>query len=174
MLIVMGGLPKSGKTIIANHIANKFGATLFGVDHLLPENIDQFPEDEQKEIRLYAWKQCHSSTIKFCSNKKKSREIAIYDTAGSSVMILEEIKRLCSIYDHGMVYVYVHDTMERCHKRGVDKKLLNDYFEKFMVVLKRFRDCVEIIKNSGTPDHFVSSGEELCQRLSSKIQMISQ
>ncbi len=173
MLIAMGGLPKSGKTAIANKLADEFGATLFGTDHLLPENINELSEEEQKDIRLFAWQECHDEAVKFCSNKKNADKIAIYDTGGSSIRVLEEFERLCSIYDHEMLYVYVHDVKDRCARRGADRKLLDDYFEKFKTTLRRFKDRLMIIKNEGEISD-LSIPRELCQKLSSKIRTISQ
>jgi len=178
MLIVMGGLPKAGKTTFVRLLRDRMpDLVVFGPDEMLPKNLESLSEEEQKELRIAAWQKCHERALSFCTKKRNRLQIAVYDTTGSNLSSLEELERMCSIYDHDLLYVFVHDLKERCRQRGVEGSLLDVYFEKLKSVLGHFRPSLTIIKNRGSLSELIGGVdvvEKTCRaKLSSKTPMTS-
>ncbi|MDP1712569.1 MAG: AAA family ATPase [Candidatus Nanopelagicaceae bacterium] len=156
MLIVMAGLPKSGKTTFASRLKN---VTLYSPDLSLPDLSDA-DEEKRKQYRIAAWDISLRATSIFI-RKKSDEEIVVFDTTGSNISTIENLFDLCVAHDHRFLYFFIHDSMERCTDRFVSlegktkeetERLMNDYRRKLLNCITKFKSRMKIIKNDGSKE----------------------
>ncbi|MBD3407204.1 MAG: hypothetical protein GF411_13880 [Candidatus Lokiarchaeota archaeon] len=162
MLIIMGGLPKSGKTSILKGV--KHDIVHINPEALLSKNIDNQPEDVKQALNIAAWEQCLTSI-----GDNLDHNIIIFDTCGSSLNPLRTQILKAKMHGHKIVYLYVDRKFELCANH-IDSKILKSYKQKFINTLPQARDAADyfrVITNNGeVQEASVQAGEVIDEILS--------
>jgi len=144
MLIVLGGLPKSGKTSIVTHL--KHDVVHINAELLLPQNIDRQIESIQKKLKITAWEQCLTQL----SEALERGGVIIYDTCAANLNPIRPLILKAGIKGHQTLYVYVDRDPMRCSAH-INKHVIESYKAKFIITLPEAQKAfnyLRIVKNN--------------------------
>jgi len=146
MLIIMGGLPKSGKTAVVREAS--IGGIHITADNYLPPNLDNQPDEIKSKIQISAWEQCMDKLTESIPLKD---EIIILDTCGANPNSFRASVTQAGIHGHKVHYVYVDRDFDKCTEH-IDAEIVKSYSQKFGKNLKSIKELVDklhVIPNNG-------------------------
>ena len=158
MLILMGGLPKAGKTTVVDLIRPH-------VDVVVSPGygVDAESEELRKQQYLAAWRKGVSKVTTFCA--KNGGRILLFDSTGSNVRQLMQWKVSCDSHGVEILYVLVHALKQQCIDRGAEMSLLLSYVVRLQQCVPLFKNNLVVIKNIGSLEDLKEATKPLVRRL---------
>ena len=146
MLIIMGGLPKSGKTSVIEEA--DVGGIHITADNFLPQNLDSQPDEVKSKIQIAAWGQCMDKLTESIPIKD---ELIILDTCGANPNSFGASVVQAGIHKHEVHYVYVDRDSDKCAEH-IEANIVKSYAKKFGNNLKKISELVDklhVVPNNG-------------------------
>ena len=158
MLILMGGLPKAGKTTVVDLIRPH-------VDVVVSPGygVDAKSEELRRQQCLAAWRKGVSKVTTFCA--KNNDRILLFDSTGSNIRQLTQWKIMCGCHNIDILYVMVHALKQQCVDRGSETSLVTSYVSRLQQCIPLFRKNLIVIKNIGSLEDLKEATKPLVRRL---------
>ena len=154
MVIIMAGLPKSGKT----YIVKIFKALLPSYDIQIIEPSKFIPPEADKNVAATAaWQIAFEKLLGIIGEGNKNN-IIVFDSCASKSSVVVDISTKAKISDHDVWMVFVFASKETCLRRSnheVDKELIDKYERLFLDTLKRSQAACNrffVVDNDRDPD----------------------
>jgi len=141
MLIIMMGLPKSGKSTIANKIVENSDITLINPEILYPDNIKELSRSENLVYKLSAWDASFE-----CAMEELNTKDVLFDTCGNSYEMLNELILKAKVCGHKIYIIFKFENLKECKKRAgieADSIKWDDYLKKFKSSLPKLYKKVD-------------------------------
>jgi len=140
MIIIMAGLPKSGKTVLARQLSSQSKGS-FHVDPASFVPPDASP-DEHRDAILCGWEIAYEKLLEII-DKNPSNTLIIFDTCASKTSVVETIAIRGKKAGHKIHMVFVETPKEICIKRGADASVVSRYEQQFISSLKNSAGCCD-------------------------------
>lgn len=156
MLVVMSGLPQSGKTVVATQLMYETGCDyVYHIDlddYRLPE-LENACDEDRSQAGIAAWNVAFDDAMASLEKNPPDRLI-IFDTCAASWEPISDLGKFAQKHHHKVVTIFVAchvDTCaKRCKKNGIPPSVVSRYFDKFkdtLPMLKGLSDKFFAVKN---------------------------
>jgi len=134
MLIIIGGLPSSGKTTMATILSKKLNIDIISPTSLYPENLHK-NEELRQIFAVSAWEVCMDAVEQFTMDNDNDKKV-IFDSISLNANTIRPIILNAQNKGHKVLYVLCITTKETAKKRG--KRWVGDeIYAKYLDQLKK-------------------------------------
>lgn len=132
----MAGFPFSGKSTFIKKFLSTTKHKIIVIDpkEWIPEDIDTYDKNTQKDYRITAWQLCLEQANDCLRNHNN---IIIFDTAGASIEPLFNLFTNAKVLGHTTVYIYVSARVNECMQRAKEKWIGEDAVQKYISKFKQ-------------------------------------
>jgi len=157
MIIIMAGLPKSGKSTLAKNIVDKIiTGSSFTVDPAVYVPPELTPESGKayREAMLGAWEFARER-LKKLSSVQPDSTVIIFDTCASKNNVVKSIVDEAKENNHRTLLVYVDTPSNTCLERGsgvINRDVIKHYERAFVKSLKKSTELCDsfvVMEGSG-------------------------
>ena len=135
MIIIMSGLPYSGKTTYVD--SNHNDSIVIDPKNYYPDDFESLDKEERSEIAIAAWGLSVSELYDEIKSERDS-SIIVHDTCGSSISYLLDTCLVARNNKHKIRFIYVNTPLKVCRKRSggeIDDSVFRRYIKKFKDIL---------------------------------------
>jgi len=167
MLIILTGLPGSGKSVFADMLKQHDPDMVYIVrpSEWYPDNISDLSQSEQMDYKIVCWEQALDKTIR-CLATRSCREMIVLDTCGATPSSLESVIGAAKIHHHKVGAVFVATPRSICAKR-VDADVVQRYVNKLKDAVLKYKEICDklfIVRHDTLEQWRIMSGT-LCQEI---------
>jgi hypothetical protein len=157
MLLIVAGLPKSGKSRAIDFLSKSDGQWhIIRPSDWIPENLSSLDVESQRAFNIECW----SMAIEKCKEAIEQvppRETIVLDSCNSKYTTLLTLIVDAKAAMHKVVLLFVQSNISLCLARDpkMTESLLCDYTNRFKVSLPKYKkscDSFLVIRNNGTLD----------------------
>lgn len=112
MLIILAGLPGSGKSSVLEGIKNKSDITIIDPTCGLPTDINILPDNDQRDYRIAGWQIALEDLRKEVNDQQK--KCIIFDSCASKYKPFETIVLEAKLMHRKIVYAYIKRDRTKC------------------------------------------------------------
>ena len=167
MLILMSGLPSSGKSVVVDMFKSG-NDLLLRPEDWMPNNIDILGADAEKEYRIACWKMAIEKSLEAVIETKPSSRI-ILDCTNSKFFSIASLIGQAKAYKHRVVLVFVSAKVQCCEQRsGLARSIYDEYVENFKHSLPRYKsacDDIIVIRNDGDKQELIGTVSKIAGRI---------
>lgn len=164
MIVIMCGLPKSGKTTVVDQLFSDNDYIIRPAD-FVPENANQLSENLRKAMHLEAWKtgislareQIHEGTID---------DVIVLDMCNREIEPLSTMIHFARKKGHKVVVLFVNAPTMACRSRddSLDDKVFRTYVSSIKESLPKYKsecDQLLVVNNKNDLPDLISSLQEI-------------
>lgn len=150
MLIIVGGLPASGKTTLGKLLAKKLGLELLSPNSLYPKNVKD--EGLRQSLAVSAWEVCEEAVDEFTASKDNT-DLLILDSIALNHKTLRPMVLNAQTRGHQVLYVLCltsKETAKRRSKEWIGDDIYNSYLDKLkksVQSIKSMSDKLIVLRN---------------------------
>lgn len=159
MLILMCGLPFSGKSAVVDILVKHSSPWVIRPEDWLPDDFASKSPDDQKNFRLECWRTALTQ-VEGAVEEREPTEVVILDCGNSKFAPLRALLRMAKRHGHKRAVLYVNSRVVQCQERAGDQWIGEDvaksYVRNMRDSLPKFRercDQLVVIDNTGALDN---------------------
>ncbi len=171
MLVLMCGLPSSGKSTAANIVSSSLAAMTFRPEDWLPDDFDMLDKNTQRQYRFACWGTAIDSAREATADFDNSKVI-ILDCGNSKYHTVQDLLKKAKRRKHKTMLLFVHCPTNLCKDRAgnawIGQEKCDEYIKCFKESLPKYKANCDVFTKVLND----SSKEDLEQKLQPVLELI--
>jgi predicted kinase len=169
MIVVMCGLPQSGKSTVVDQIFNTDDHFIIRPSDYIPQNVENIPEDKRKKINVEAWNVALEIAREFIHDQGND-DIIVLDMCNRRYTDIGPMLRFGKRHGHRLVIIVVNCPIDQCQSRSaeLDRSIFSNYVDSLKESLPKYKgesDDFLVVQNKGSLEDLVSSLDPIRDKL---------
>ncbi len=152
MIVIMCGLPFSGKSTVVNALFDRASHYIIRPDDFIPENTMSLNADMQRSIKIEAYNISIEKLQEYSKTLDES-ETVVLDMCNRDYSVLNQSFVSARKHGHKIITIFVHTSLTNCKARApkpLENSVFTKYIDAFHFSLPKFKklsDSFIIVQN---------------------------